>query len=363
MLISFLCRIRYLLIVGFCFGFVALNAQSPPVHSYSVTPNIVWAAPDSIDLLMDIYMPDTAKDSYPVVVIFHGGGWLINDKSNMDSLSVYLVSHADCVVCNVNYRLLSDMGNTVPFNETIDDALGAVLWIKEHIAAYKGDPNRIIVSGDSAGGHLASMVMLCGNKLNADGFAGASLGFRPTYMPKNLSIDDLIHAGGVTVQGAMLNYPAVDLYSLCKSGFEHNVNIFWSKADATPRKIFCDSISINKNPECYKAVSPIYNIPLKAERVLPPQLCMVGSRDIVTRPAKVEEYVQKCIDAGQHIQFFIYKGQPHAFLESQPSRFWGTDFSEDAPWALEKMISFINMYNDNKLSHVTANESQVVKQD
>ncbi len=71
---------------------------------------------------MDIYIPDTGKDSYPVLIIFHGGGWLINDKSPMTCMSEYIASHSEYVVYNVNYRLLVDDNNTVTMNHLSADA-------------------------------------------------------------------------------------------------------------------------------------------------------------------------------------------------------------------------------------------------
>lgn len=47
----------------------------------------------------------------------------------MDQMSQYVVEHSDYMVCNVNYRLLTDRNNTVPMNEIFEDAFGAVLWI------------------------------------------------------------------------------------------------------------------------------------------------------------------------------------------------------------------------------------------
>ena len=50
---------------------------------YTVIKDILWASPGGFDLTMDIYTPQSGKDFYPVVVIFHGGGWLIRNKSIM----------------------------------------------------------------------------------------------------------------------------------------------------------------------------------------------------------------------------------------------------------------------------------------
>ena len=71
---------------------------------YTVAKDVLWASPDAFDLTMDIYTPTPGKDSYPVLLIFHGGGWLINNKGIMDQASKYLASNSEYVICNVDYR-------------------------------------------------------------------------------------------------------------------------------------------------------------------------------------------------------------------------------------------------------------------
>ena len=100
---------------------------------YIITKDVLWASPGGFDLTMDIYTPNSGKDSYPVVVIFHGGGWLIRNKSIMDQMSKYLVTNSEYVICNVNYRLLSDNNNTINLNQIVEDVFGSILWIKDNI--------------------------------------------------------------------------------------------------------------------------------------------------------------------------------------------------------------------------------------
>lgn len=109
--------------------------EEPLTHNdpsrYTVASNVHWSAPEGFDLSMDIYTPRSGKASFPVLVIFHGGGWLINDKSIMEQAAKYMVSNGEYVVCNVDDRLLGDQGNTVTLNEIVNDAFGAVLWVKK----------------------------------------------------------------------------------------------------------------------------------------------------------------------------------------------------------------------------------------
>lgn len=313
------------------------------LNQFEVTKNIEWAKPDGNSLTMDIYIPQTGKDSYPVLVIFHGGGWLINNNSVMDSMSTYIVQHGDYIVCNVNYRLLVDEGNTVTMNEIIEDAMGAVLWIKEHIANYKGDPSKIIVTGDSAGGHLTEMIIVGGKLLESDGFEGDSYGFNPTYLPDGRTAEDIAANNGLQVQAAILSYPAFDIYEACLlGGLEKPSNIFWMLGQATPRRIFGDNYNAEDNPEMYKAVSPNYFIPEKSDMLLPPQLLLVGTKDNLITPASVKAYISDLEAKGHTTEYWEHEGRPHAFLDSWKNDYLGTDFRKDAPPALDRMLEFMN---------------------
>ena len=292
---------------------------------------------------MDIYTPQTGMESYPILIIYHGGGWLINTNAIMDSMSVYMVEYSELVVCNVNIRLLGDQSNTITINQIIEDAMGALVWIKEHISTYKGDSKKIILTGDSSGGHLAAMVLLAGNDLESDGFEGTSLGYNPTYLPFRVTAEDLASNNYLDVQGAILSYAAFDMYSSClNGGFETSSNIFWYLAAKSPRGLFGNEINVNDNPEYYLAVSPIYIIPDASDRILPPQFCLVGSADNTVSPQSVQTYVDSCEQAGQVVEYWEYAGKPHAFLDSTPNAYLGTEFTRDAPPALDKMIEFIN---------------------
>jgi acetyl esterase len=314
-----------------------------PQETFTKASDILWASPKGFNLTMDIYTPNTGKASYPVIVIFHGGGWLINNKSIMVQAAEYLVNKGEYVVCNVNYRLLGDLGNTVKMNEIIEDAFGAVLWVKENIATYKGDAKKVIVTGDSAGGHLSAIVTTQGHNLETDGFAGTTLGYNPTYLPKGKTAEQVAKENGLAVQAAMLSYGAFDIHGSALGGFEKESNIFWAMGKAKARSMFGDGIDATNNPAPYKQVSPIYTIPKVSERKLPPTLMTVGSKDNLTTPATQEAYIAKLKEAGQATpEYWIHDGRPHAFLDSGSNAFLGIVFEKDAPPALDKMLAFLN---------------------
>lgn len=312
-------------------------------HEVELVKDLRWASPKGFDLTMDIYTPQTGKASYPVVVFFHGGGWLINNKSIMSQSAAYLAQHGEYVVCNVNYRLLVDAGNTVKMNEIVEDVFGAVLWVKDHIRSYKGDPAKITVTGDSAGGHLATMVVTQGHRLETDGFEGASLGFNPSYLPKGKTAEEVAEEKGLAVQAAMISYGAFDVYARGTGTFETDQNVFWSLAKAKARGIFGVGITAETHPHFYKQVSPIYNIPDAKTQLLPPMLFTVGEKDNLTTPASIENYIAKLKEAGHtKISYWIHAGRPHAFLDTGTNAFLGISFEKDAPPALNVMLNFLN---------------------
>lgn len=321
--------------------FGLLLCPSTQAHEFTVHKSITWASPGDVPLTLDIYVPKTGKKQYPVLVIYHGGGWLINNNSIMNSMSEYIASHGEFVVANMNYRLLSD-NKAITLNQIVEDAFGGLLWVKSHIAKYQGDPTRIAVTGDSAGGQLASMIVTQGRKLESDGFGGDSLGFKPTGLPWWKSAERIAKKDGLKVQAAILSYGAFDFYEIANNGFESPTNIFWLLAKTKPRGIFGEDINVKDNPDYYKAISPIYNIPQASDYKLPPQFVMVGSRDGVTKPEAVKKYAGAVEKAGQPLEFKLYEGRNHAFLDNDCNKHLGTCFDRDAPEALDDMLVFLN---------------------
>jgi acetyl esterase len=314
-------------------------AQAHPVKTHK---NIQWAAPDNHSLTLDIYVPDTGKESYPVLVIYHGGGWLINTNVIMNSMSEYIASHGEYVVANMNYRLLVDNNNTVTINQIVEDVFGGLLWVKDNITQYKGDPNRVAVTGDSAGGHLTSMILVSGRNLNSQGFEAEVPGFNPTYLPKGETAESVAARDGLKVQAAVVSYGAFDLYQSAKHGFESDSNIFWTLGNAKARGI----LGAGKNPDnaeaLYKAVSPIYNIPSADEYKLPPQFHHVAENDKVTTPESIQRYVDLMNKAGQEATLKVYPGRNHAFLDNGCTEVLQVCFDRDAPEALNDILAFLN---------------------
>lgn len=309
---------------------------------YALASDVLWASPQGFELTMDIYTPRLEEGPLPVLVMFHGGGWLINDKSIMNQPAAYLASNGRYVICNVNYRLLADNDNTVNMNQIVEDVFGAVIWVKEHIARYGGDPSKVAVTGDSAGGHLAAMIVNSGGSLSSNGFSGESLGFKPSYLPAGKTAEAVAANAGLDVQAAILSYGAFDIYQSALDGFERYSNPFWFISGSKARGIFGESINADDNAPYYQAVSPTHNIPPASERQLPPQLLTVGSEDTLVTPASVRSYQNALEAAGHSVTYWEHNGRPHAFLDSGSNFILGIAFERDAPPALDVMLGFLD---------------------
>jgi acetyl esterase len=100
--------------------------------------------------------PATHSQALPVLVYFHGGGWVIGDLDTHDTLCRQLANGSGCAVVAVDYR----MGPEHRFPAAVDDSLAAVYWVQGHARALGLDSARIAVGGDSAGGNLAAVVAI-----------------------------------------------------------------------------------------------------------------------------------------------------------------------------------------------------------
>ena len=121
----------------------------PDVHRVE---DMEIAGPDG-PVPVRIYWPSEAP-ALPILVWYHGGGWVLGTLDLADATARRLCSLGECIVISVDYRLAPEH----PFPAGVDDSYAAVVWAYQNAKRFGGDSSRIAVGGDSAGGTMATVV-------------------------------------------------------------------------------------------------------------------------------------------------------------------------------------------------------------
>lgn len=124
-------------------------------YDVSVKENIVYKKINSRKLHLDIYLPSEQKKSYPALILIHGGGWRSGDKS-MEKYSAQHLAKNGFVAVTIEYRLSPEK----KYPAAVEDIYSAIEWILKNHSKYRINKNKIALMGESAGGHLASLVGL-----------------------------------------------------------------------------------------------------------------------------------------------------------------------------------------------------------
>ena len=129
-------------------------AEPTPVGK--VEDRTIPGAPGEPPISVRVYWPRAGGDRLPLVVFFHGGGWVIGGLDSHDPLCRTLANEVGAVVVSVDYRLAPEHR----FPAAAEDAYAATVWAHAHAAELGAVPSRLAVAGDSAGGNLAAVVSL-----------------------------------------------------------------------------------------------------------------------------------------------------------------------------------------------------------
>ncbi|WP_026998472.1 alpha/beta hydrolase [Eisenibacter elegans] len=129
--------------------------QYPPMEMHRVEDVSIPTA-DGTPIKARLYTPVKSVEPLPLMLFFHGGGYVIGSVESHDKQCRRLAAKAGCLVLSVDYRLAPEYR----FPTAPEDCYAALCWAYEHIAAYGGDPQRLATCGDSAGGNLATVVAM-----------------------------------------------------------------------------------------------------------------------------------------------------------------------------------------------------------
>jgi len=264
---------------------MALLSISLSAQSDTIPTSYTYKSLDGVDLKLQIFSPEKfdSLQSYPVIVFFFGGGWKTGTPKQLEPQAKYFASRGIVAVL-ADYR--TESKNGVKPDECVKDAKAAIRFIRKNAAMLNIDPDKIIASGGSAGGHLAAATAVC------KGF---------NHSDDDLSVSERPNA-------LVLFNPVVD-------NSEHGYGY-------------------ERIAEFFPAISPLHNIMEGA----PPTLFMLGSKDKLIRVSVAEEYKKKMEKAGSRCDIKIYEGEGHGFFnykKDNPEMFYRTLY--DADFFLESL--------------------------
>ena len=195
---------------------------------------------------LDVWRTSTTPQGAPVIFYVHGGAWTFGDKRDQGRPMLHEFVERGWVAVSCNYRLAPGH----PWPAQIEDVTRTLGWIKRYISNYGGDPDRVVVAGGSAGGHLAALLAL-----SADD---------PTWRPS-----DVTGVSDWSVRGAIPYYGVLEM-----TGDE----TFWRGLGRGLRGLLESRVvqlPYANNEAIYHALSPLHRLHLHA----PPFLVVQGGND------------------------------------------------------------------------------------
>lgn len=271
--------------------------QIPPTHTLDVADARAWyrdrrgvtqPAPPEVAQVHDLqaggphgsipvrsYRPlgSNGTETLPVLVYYHGGGWVIGDLDTHDTLCRELANGAGCAVIAVDYRLAPEHR----FPAAADDCLAATRWVHANAAALHLDAARLAVGGDSAGGNLAAVVSIAARD-----------------------------SGDLPIAFQLLIYPATDAHRSHPSHTENGRGYLLTQETMA---YFSDHYLPNRaDYEDWRA-SPLLREDLSN---LPPALVLTAGYDPLRDEGRA--YAERLTAAGNHASCVCFDRQIHGFV-------------------------------------------------
>jgi acetyl esterase len=144
----------------------AMPDAHPKRHGMVVHKDIAYTKTDKAHHKLDVYVPTRPKRPLPVVMYVHGGGFTMLSKETHRVMAM-AIARAGYLVFNINYRL----GPKHRYPAPLEDACHALRWVHDNCAKYGGDPERLALAGESAGGNLVTALAVCCSWRRPEAFA------------------------------------------------------------------------------------------------------------------------------------------------------------------------------------------------
>ena len=259
----------------------------PPVEGVSDEEMTVPGPNGPVPVPVTLSRPD-GKGPFPIAIYFHGGGFSRGNRAGYATACRYYAKEAQAIVLNVEYRLAPEH----PFPQGLEDAYAVVRWAAAEGGTIGGDPTRLVVFGDSAGGNLAAAIALRARD------------------------EDL------TLRGQGLLYPAVDMraeaHDLYPSHRRWGTGEYFLDLERMDwyAELYLPSTEDRSDPMASPILAP-------SHAGLPPALVLTAELDPLCDEGAA--YAEILRSAGVETEYVSYAGTVHAFLS----------FANAIPLALE----------------------------
>jgi acetyl esterase len=252
------------------------GAQSSPVKKLpaQIEDRKIPGGPTG-EISIRIVRPEKSRGKLPVVMYFHGGGWILGNKDTHDRLVREIANGAKAAVVFVNYAPSPE----AKYPTAIEQAYTATKYVAEHGKDLTLDTSRLAVAGDSVGGNMAAVVTLLAKERG-----GPKIDYQVLFYPvTDANLDDPSYQE--FANGPWLTKPAMEW--------------FWNA--------YAPDVAERKKP----TISPL-QAPIEQLKGLPPALVITDENDVLRDEG--EAYAQKLIQAGVDVTAVRYLGTIHDFV-------------------------------------------------
>jgi len=248
------------------------TALQIPYHArdIQITKNISYGEHERN--VVDVWRTSTTPSNAPVMLYFHGGSWVFGDKKDQGRPMLHEMVKRGWVVVTANYRLAP--GSPMPAQ--IEDATRVLSWVKKNIGSYGGDPQRVVVSGGSAGGHLAALLCLTTND--------------ETWRPKDVT--------GVTdwsVRGCISYYGVLEMTGDETHWNGHGRGLMYLLENRVVQQKYKENVAL------YESLSPIHRVSADS----PPFLVIQGGNDTLVDVNVARGFVKHFADVATAPIYYV----------------------------------------------------------
>ena len=248
------------------------TALQIPYHArdIQITKNISYGEHERN--VLDVWRTTTTPSNAPVMLYFHGGSWVFGDKKDQGRPMLHEMVKRGWVVVTANYRLAP--GSPMPAQ--IEDATRVLSWVKKNIASYGGDPQRVVVSGGSAGGHLAALLCLTTND--------------ETWRPKDVS-----GVADWSVRGCIPYYGVLEMTGDETHWNGHGKGLMHLLENRVVKQKYKD------NEALYESLSPMHRVTADS----PPFLVIQGGNDTLVDVNVARGFVKHFADVASAPIYYV----------------------------------------------------------